>query len=90
MAEIRVKSVGNDEHEVAVDAAGTRTLHRVRVTERDRQQFGPDATVERLLEESFRFLLEREPPSSILSRFDLPVIGKYFPEYAAEIQKRLR
>jgi hypothetical protein len=89
MTDIRVKSVGGDEYEVTVSAAGERTTHRVRVTERDRLQYGPDATAERLLEESFRFLLEREPPSSILSRFDLPVIGKYFPEYAAEIRKRV-
>ena len=89
MADIRVKSVGNDEYEVTVAGAGERTVHRVRVTERDRLQFGREATAERLLEESFRFLLEREPPSSILSRFDLPVIGKYFPEYPAEIRKRL-
>jgi hypothetical protein len=89
MTDIRVKSVDGEEYEVSVHAAGERTVHRVRVTERDRQQFGGNATAERLLEESFRFLLEREPPSSILSRFDLPVIGRYFPEYAAEIRKRL-
>jgi hypothetical protein len=89
MTDIRVKSAGNEEYEVTIDASGERTVHRVRVTERDRLQFGPKATPEQLLQESFRFLLEREPPSSILSRFDLPVIGKYFPEYPAEIRKRL-
>lgn len=39
--------------------------------------------------ESFRFLLEREPNTSILSSFDLPVIGRYFPEYEREIRERL-
>jgi len=43
----------------------------------------------RLIEESFRFLLEREPNTSILSTFDLPVIGRYFPEYEREIARRL-
>jgi hypothetical protein len=33
------------------------------------------------LQASFEFLLEREPASSILSRFALPVIERYFPEY---------
>ena len=44
---------------------------------------------ERILEESFRFLLEREPASAILRRFELPVIARYFPEYEREIKRRL-
>ena len=36
-----------------------------------------------------RFLLEREPKESILSRFDLPIISRYFPEYEEEIGERL-
>ncbi|HKE87714.1 MAG TPA: hypothetical protein VKB50_28365 [Vicinamibacterales bacterium] len=49
----------------------------------------PGASPERLIEASFEFLLEREPASSILSTFALPVIERYFPEYPAEIRKRL-
>jgi len=37
--------------------------------------------VEVLVEKSFEFLLAREPNTSILRSFDLPVIGRYFPEY---------
>jgi hypothetical protein len=44
---------------------------------------------ERLVHETFAFLLEREPRSSILARFDLPVVARYFPEYPAEIRRRL-
>jgi hypothetical protein len=44
---------------------------------------------ERLVRETFGFLLEREPRSSILARFDLPVVARYFPEYPAEIRRRL-
>ena len=47
------------------------------------------ATPEILAEESFRFLLEREPKESILSSFDLTVIGHYFPEYERETAARL-
>ena len=36
-----------------------------------------------------RCLLEREPKESILARFDLPVIERYFPEYPHEIRRRL-
>lgn len=46
-------------------------------------------TPERLVEESFVFLLEREPKESILSSFALPLIGRYFPEYPREMSKRL-
>lgn len=34
---------------------------------------------------AFRFLLDREPASSILGRFDVTVIGRYFPEFEAEL-----
>ena len=41
------------------------------------------------VEASFAFLLEREPRESILRAFDLAVISRYFPDYEAEIRKRL-
>ena len=37
---------------------------------------------------SLAFLLEREPPTSILRRFGLEVIGTYFPEYPGEMRRR--
>ena len=45
--------------------------------------------IDRLVHETFVFLLEREPRSSILARFDLPVVERYVPEYPAEIRRRL-
>lgn len=41
-----------------------------------------------LVRDSFVFLLERETPSSILRRFSLDVISKYFPEYDEEMRRR--
>ena len=41
---------------------------------------------EELLNFSFNFLLEREPNTSILSKFDIIVISKYFPEYISKVQ----
>ncbi len=38
-------------------------------------------TPEVLVEQSFRFLLERESNTSILRSFELSVIGRYFPEH---------
>ncbi len=43
-----------------------------------------------LVSRSFDFLLEREPGTSILQRFDLPVISRYFPEYEKVIAGMLK
>jgi hypothetical protein len=45
--------------------------------------------VERLVRSTFVFLLEREPKESILRRFDLSVVRRYFPDYPTEIARRL-
>lgn len=66
------------------------THHRVRVSEADVARLSQGRSAEELLRESFAFLLEREPNTSILASFDLPLIGRYFPEYEAEIRTRLR
>ena len=42
-----------------------------------------------LIRKSFEFLLQREPNTSILRSFDLPVIGQYFPDYEAMIKQAL-
>ena len=44
---------------------------------------------ERLVRETFEFLLEREPRGSILAAFDLSVVRRYFPEYDEEIRHRM-
>ena len=41
---------------------------------------------EELLNFSFNFLLEREANTSILSKFDIIVISKYFPEYISKLE----
>ncbi len=50
---------------------------------------GGDVAMETLVEESFEFLLEREPSTSILPSFNLSSIMRYFPEYEDEIKKRV-
>ena len=87
---IKVHHLSGDEYEVKVGGV-TQTTHRVTLRDADRQRLGrKDVSAERLIEESFRFLLEREPNTSILSSFELPLIGKYFSQYEREIRKRLR
>jgi hypothetical protein len=34
---------------------------------------------------AFRFLLDREPKESILGRFDVTAISRYFPEFEREL-----
>ena len=76
--------------EVVVTGGGSTTRHEVTLTRDDYERLaGGKATPEALVETSFAFLLEREPKESILRRFDLPVIGRYFPDYERVIAQRL-
>ncbi len=66
------------------------TEHRVTVAHGDLARLDPDAVdPERLVRAAFAFLLEREPASSILRAFDLPVIGRYFPGWEDDVRGRL-
>ncbi|HET9435932.1 MAG TPA: hypothetical protein VFO50_03685 [Candidatus Limnocylindrales bacterium] len=66
---------------------GSRTTHEVGVSSADRDRLTPDALDPTdLVRRSFEFLLAREPKESILRRFDLPLIGRYFPEYESTIR----
>ena len=69
---------------VTVERGGQRTEHTVTVSAAALARWGAgpaQADVEDLVRRSFEFLLEREPSTSILRRFDLAVIESYFPEY---------
>jgi hypothetical protein len=46
-------------------------------------------TPEQCLDAAFRFLLDREPKESILGRFDVSVIARYFPEFERELPRYL-
>jgi hypothetical protein len=86
-AQVSVESSGGSVYRVVVMQGKNTTTHDVTVTPEDVARYAPGATPERLLEVSFEFLLEREPASSILSRFALPVIERYFPEYPRVIRQ---
>jgi hypothetical protein len=88
-AGIQVESISETEFRMTVREGGSQTTHTVTLTGDYYEKLtGGDSTKEALLRESFVFLLEREPKDSILSQFELPVIGRYFPEYERDIQKR--
>jgi hypothetical protein len=66
------------------------TEHRVTVAPGDLARLDPAAAdPARLVRAAFAFLLEREPASSILRSFDLPVIGRYFPGWEDDVRERL-
>ena len=93
MAQIQVETEEQADgytFQVTVKEGGSQTQHRVTLSEDDYQRLsGGEASPEALVEESFRFLLEREPKESILRSFDLLVINRYFPSYEREIPSRL-
>jgi hypothetical protein len=73
--------------EVRVRDHGTISNHRVSVASGDLARLAPGAIdPEDLVRRSFEFLLQRESQHSILASFELPVIGRYFPEYEREIR----
>lgn len=75
--------------EVGVSAA-TPTTHTVTLMLEYYQKLtGGKVSAETLIEKSFEFLLEHEPNTAILSRFDLSVINRYFPDYERAIRKKL-
>ena len=88
-AGIDVTPDGPERFRVEIRERGTRTVHVVTLREADRARLGGDVEAAVLVERSVEFLLEREPKEAILARFDLPVIGRYFPEYEDDIRRRV-
>ena len=87
MTDIQVISMNEQSYKVTV-VSGITTTHEVSVdkTYAEKLTAGKISTAE-LVKKSFEFLLQRESNTSILRRFDLSVIGRYFPEYEREIVK---
>ncbi len=89
MAKIEVAQKDPETFEVTVRASRN-TTHTVKLSADYYQNMtGGRVSPEALIEKSFEFLLERESNTMILSRFDLPLIGRYFPEYEKTMLKRV-
>lgn len=88
---VRQRGTGEPmEFDVEVGEGGGATRHRVRMSAASYTALaGGAATPEDVLRAAFAFLLDREPKESILARFDVMVIGRYFPEFAREIGRYL-
>ena len=90
MTKIEIKKVREGEFQVRVIEGNGESSHLVTVTPEDYQRLANgNAEMSELVKRSFEFLLEHEAKESILSRFDLMVIGHYFPNYEREMKRRL-
>lgn len=88
--ELAVAARGDGSYDVEVRRATVVTRHVVTVPTGLAAELGAAGIDEgELVQKSFEFLLEREPPSSILRSFSLDVIEGYFPEYRSEMARRL-
>ncbi len=84
---ISIKKRTDDIFQVTVADSMT-TTHEVTVNDQSLTDLTDDkVTKEQLLEFSFNFLLDREPNTSILSKFDINVISKYFSDYRDEVKR---
>jgi len=85
MVTVRVEPSGDGwKGLVTIEQGGDRTTHTVTVKRADAERWAvgtEPGDVHDLVLRSFDFLLEREPPSSILKTFDLATIQRYFPDY---------
>ena len=89
MIDVRCASHGDPlTFEVTVRDGKGETRHHITMSQATWKRLG-GATPERCIEAAFRFLLDREPKESILSRFDVTVIARYFPEFEAELPRYL-
>ena len=75
--------------EVKVREGARETQHRVTLSRKDFERLGGGAGAERLIDAAFRFLLDREAKESILARFDVSVISRYFPEFERKLPEYL-
>jgi hypothetical protein len=83
---IRISKIDDSTFEVTVEGRTT-TSHRVTVTDEYLEKLtGGRSDAQDLIRRSFEFLLDRESNTSILARFDLPAIQRYFPEYESTMR----
>lgn len=90
MAEVTVVEQAAGTFLVTIGTGSATTTHTVRVPAGLPATLGcTHRPVIDLVRQSFAFLLEREPPSSILRTFSLDQIGDYFPEYTTAMRRDL-
>jgi hypothetical protein len=88
--DISVEEIEASVFQVTVKEGDSESRHRVTVPDDLYQRLtGGKISQAECVEAAFRFLLDREPKESIMSQFDLPVIGHYFPEFERKFKNYL-
>jgi len=87
---IHTRQIGDDDagwtFEVTIEDGKSQSRHEVTLARNDFERLAwTNESAARFVERSFRFLLAREPKESILARFDVSVIRRYFPEFDREM-----
>ena len=85
-----VVSENGGRFDVTVREGVSETRHEVTLKAADLARLGAGRGGAALVEAAFAFLLEREPKESILARFDVSVISRYFPEFERELPRYLK
>jgi hypothetical protein len=88
-AMIEVKQTGHSDplsFDAVIRDSGSQTRHQVTLSKADYGRLTNGCCPsDQLVEAAFRFLLDREPKEAILSRFDISVISRYFPDFEAKL-----
>ncbi|MFW6180247.1 MAG: hypothetical protein ACOC8N_00765 [Spirochaetota bacterium] len=83
---LRIQPVNDHEFEVTVEESGASTRHVVTVDDAyHRRLTGGRMSKQDLVKKSFEFLLARESKESILRKFHLKEISRYFPDYEDQV-----
>lgn len=86
---IKVERKNGEDFEVTVSEQDSSTVHLVTLDNGYYQALTKGATAkEDFIKSCFKFLLQRESKESILSRFNVRIINKYFPEFEEQIKTR--
>jgi hypothetical protein len=93
MADIQIQKTGENEEEssfsIAIEETGSRSTHQVTLSRSDHRELGVETeSAEQFVRRCIEWLLVRESKESILSRFDIREISRYFPRFREEIRKR--
>lgn len=93
---LHIVAMGPDRFGVQVTEGDVTTSHEVEVQSEILDELGLAAAgepsnglSEQVVRETFAFLLEREPATSILRTFSLTDVSRYFPEFFDELRTRL-
>jgi len=86
----RITEHGSAVFEVVIREGKGETRHHVTMSRETCERLTAGKhTPEHCLEAAFQFLLDREPKESILGRFDVTAISRYFPEFEREMPRYL-